>query len=154
MSAEEGRPRMLPCEDATAPVSVTSTHTHTAGLAHTHTHTQQAWRTHTQRAWRAHTHTHILSHTHTLSLTHTHTRARALALSLSFCGPGTGENQAYAGGMMLPCPLAIQYSRQQTTGICRMREGINPAVISKQQRADLAILRGRRILFYIPVMNI
>ena len=97
---------MLPCEDATAPVSVTSTNTHT----------------------------------------HTHTRTH--------CGPGTGENQAYVGGMTLPCPLATLYSRQQSTGVCRMREGTNPAVISKQQRAALAILRGRRILFYISVMNI
>ena len=43
MSAEEGRPWMLPCEDATAPVCVTRARTH----AHTHTHTQR----HTLWAW-------------------------------------------------------------------------------------------------------
>ena len=68
MSAEEGRPWMLPCEDATAPVCVTRARTH----AHTHTHT--------------HTDTH--------------------------CGPGTEENQAYVGGMMMsPCHTVRQAAK-------------------------------------------
>ena len=39
MSAEEGRPWMLPCEDATAPVSVTRARARANAHTHTHTHT-------------------------------------------------------------------------------------------------------------------
>ena len=35
-----------------------------------------------------------------------------------------------------------------------MKEGINQALISKSQRGDLSILRGREMLFYISVTNI